>query len=156
LDWGVPVGGSRVLAKLIDEHGEAILSDLLLYYGVDLRELFSEVSPLSPRYVLALVMNLPDAGAFYAPRQGGPQFRGWDAGRYALVAQVNAQRSTNHILMMVNRDPKRQKPKPPEWFPTPDEATSKPSAPKPGSFAAIAASMMAAQRKKRELLNGGR
>jgi len=153
LGWGVAVGGSRVLAELIDKHGEAILSDLLLYYRVDLRDLFDDVSPLSPRYVLALIFQLPTDGAFHASRQGGPQFRGWDAGRYALVAQVNAQRSTNHILMMVNRDPKRAKPKPPEWFPTPDES-DKPSAPKAGSFAAIAASMISAQRKKREMLNG--
>lgn len=153
MGWGVAVGGSRALAELIDRHGEAILSDLLLYYRVDLRDLFDEVSPLSPRYVLALIFNLPADGAFHASRQGGPQFRGWDAGRYALVALVNAQRANNHILMMVNRDPKRAKPKPPEFFPTPDES-DKPSAPKPGSFAAIAASMLAAQRKKRELMNG--
>ena len=120
---------------------------------MDLRDLFSDVNPLSPRYVLALIMNLPDDGAFYASRQGGPQFRGWDAGRYALVAQVNAQRSTNHILMMVNRDPKKARPKPPEMFPTPGVEKQKP-APTPGSFAAIAASMIEAQRKKREVLNG--
>lgn len=153
MDRGIPTGGSRVLARLIDEHGEAILSDLLHYYQVDLRELLSEVDPLSPRYVLALVMQLPTDGAFHASRQGGVQFRGWDAGRYALVAQVNAQRATNHILMMVNRDPKRSKPKAPEMFPTPDIDNGKPNAPKPGSFAAVAASMMAAQRKKREMLD---
>lgn len=152
MGWGVAAGGSRVLAELIDKHGEAILSDLLHYYRVDLRDLFSGDGSLSPRYLLALIFQLPTDGAFYASRQGGIQFRGWDAGRYALVAQVNAQRATNHILMMVNRDPKRSKPKPPEWFPTPDES-DKPKAHKPGSFAAIAASMLAAQRKKRELMN---
>lgn len=154
MDWGIATGGSRVLASLIDEHGEAILSDLLHYYQVDLRDLLAEENPLSPRYVLALVLHLPTDSAFHASRQGGEQFRGWDAGRYALVAQVNAQRATNHILMMVNRDPKKPKPKAPELFPTPDVATDKPSAPKPGSFAAVAASMILAQRKKREMLNG--
>ncbi len=126
--------------------------DLLHYCRVDLRDLFKDEDPLSPRYVLALIMGLPTDGAFYASRRGGQQFRGWDVDRYALVAQVNAQRATNHIMMMVNRDPKKPKPAPPDYFPIPDE--DKPSKPKPGSFAAIAASMMAAQRRKREMLNG--
>lgn len=97
-------------------------------------------------------MNLPSEGAFHASRMGGPQFMGWDAGRYALAALVNAQRANNHLLLMINRDPKKPKPKAPELFPTPAQ-DNKPAAPKPGSFAAIAASMMAAQRRKRELLN---
>ena len=103
--------------------------------------------------MLSLILHLPTDGAFFASRRGGQQFRGWDAGRYALVAQVNAQRATNHILTMVNRDPKKAKPKPPEPFPTPD-VTDKPKTHEPGSFAAIAASMVAAQRRKRELMNG--
>lgn len=138
---------------MIDKHGEAILSDFLHYYRVDLRDLFSRSGGMSPRYVLALIMGLPSDGAFYASRRGGQEFRGWDASRYALVALVNAQRATNHILLRVNRDPKKAKPKPPEMFPTPDSEI-KSKAPKPGSFAAVAASMLAAQRKKRELRNG--
>ena len=126
---------------------------MLHYYRVDLRDLFSDEDPLSPRYVLSLILNLPTNGAFYASRRGGQEFRGWDIDRYAMVAMVNAKRATNHILMMVNRDPKKPKPKAPEPFPTPDEG-KKANAPKPGSFAAIAASMMAAQRRKRELMNG--
>lgn len=117
-----------------------------------MRGLFDEESPLSPRYVFSLLMHLPSDGAFYAARRGGQDFRGWDVDRYALVALVNSQRANNYILTMVNRDPKKPKPAPPEPFPTPDE-TSKP-AHKPGSFAAIAASMMAAQRRKKELING--
>jgi hypothetical protein len=114
--------------------------------------LFSDESPLSPRYVLSLIYHLPTDGAFYASRRGGQQFRGWDVDRYALVALVNAQRAGNHIQLMVNRDPKKSKPSAPDPFPTPDEDAQK--LPKPGSFAAVAASMMAAQRRKRELLNG--
>jgi hypothetical protein len=119
---------------------------------VDLRDLFSSESPLSPRYVLALILHLPADGAFYASRRGGQEFRGWDVDRYALVSLVNAQHANNYILTMVNRDPKKPKPKPPEPFPTPGDK-DKPN-PKPGSFALVAASMMAAQRRKRELLNG--
>jgi hypothetical protein len=55
--------------------------------------------------------------------------------------------------MMINRDTKKAKPKAPEPFPTPDEHTTTKKL-KPGSFAAVAASMMAAQRKQRELANG--
>lgn len=120
---------------------------------MDLRDLFSDENPLSPRYLLALILHLPTNGALYASRSGGIQFRGWDIDRYALVALVNAQRAGNHILLMANRDPKKPKPAAPEPFPTPD-AKRKPSAPKPGSFAAIAASMMAAQRRKKEKFNG--
>lgn len=114
--------------------------------------MFSDADPLSPRFVLSLILHLPTDGAFFASKRGGQQFRGWDVDRYALVALVNAARAGNHIQLMVNRDPKKPKPKAPEPFPVPGDE-SKP-AHKPGSFAAIAASMMAAQRRKRELLNG--
>lgn len=129
---------------------------MLHYYQVDLRELFSEEAPLSPRWVMSLVLNLPSSGAFWASRRGGKQFRGWDVDRYALVSLVDAVRVNNYILTMVNRDPKKSKPKPPELFPTPDSENKTAAAArnKPGSFAAIAASMLAAQKRKRELLNG--
>ena len=153
MDGRLSVGGSRVLAQLIDEHGEAILSDLLLYYRVDLRDMFSDECALSPRYLLTLILHLPTDGAFFASRRGGQQFRGWDVDRYALVSMVNAQRSANHLTIMVNRDPRKSAPKPPEPFPTPD-ADEKPKTNKPGSFAAIAASRMAAQRRKKELMSG--
>lgn len=152
---GVAVGGSRVLAGLIDKHGEAILSDFLAYYRLDLRELFSEDAPLSPRYVLALLLHLPPDGALAASRQGGLEYRGWDASTYALAAMVNSQRFGNHILLMVNRDPKKPKPKPPEPFPTPGGAAVEVKKPRQGgSFAAMAATMMAAQRRRKELMRG--
>lgn len=107
---------------------------------------------MSPRYVLALCVHLPNDGAFAASRQGGIEFRGWDAAQYALVGVVNAVNVTNHILSLVNRDPKKPKPKPPEPFPTPGSSAAKVEKSKPaaGSFAAMAATMMAAQRRRRE------
>ena len=99
------------------------------------------------------MLHLPTEGAFFASRRGGQQYRGWDVDRYALVSLVNAQRAGNHILLMVNRDPKKSKPKPPEPFPTPDSEEQS-RTPKPGSFAAVAASMLAAQRRKKELMSG--
>lgn len=104
----------------------------------------------SPRYLLTLIYHLPTNGAYYASRRGGAEFRGWDIDRYINVAQVNAQRAANHIQLMINRDPKRPAPPVPDSFPTPDRKQEEPQEIKPGSFAAIAASMMAAQKKKKE------
>ncbi len=118
------------------------------YYGVDLRQLFHDDDPLSPNYVLTLVVNLPRDSALAASRRGGPQYRGWDEDRYALVAMVNAQRAANHMFLLAHSDPKKSKPKAPEPFPIPDNQ-SKSSRPKQGSFAAIAAQMLAAQRRQK-------
>lgn len=153
MDGRNSTGGSRVLAGLIDEHGEALICDLLQYYRVDLRDLFSESEPLSPRFVLCLVLNLPTDSAFYASRMGGREYRGWDASRYALVGLYNAQNINNHILATVNRDPKRPKPKPPEPFPTPDQGAKRNQG-NSNKFASTAASMLAAQRRKKELMSG--
>lgn len=103
--------------------------------------------------MLSLIFNLPSDGAFYASRRGGYQYRGWNVDRYALAALVDSQRATNYILTLVNSDPKKRKPEPPEPFPTPDRE-QKSNAPKPGSFAAIAAAALAAQRRKKELMSG--
>ncbi|AHJ86392.1 tail assembly chaperone [Mycobacterium phage 40AC] len=143
------LGGSRVLAGLIDKHGEAILSDLLHYYRVDIRDLFSEENPLSPRYVLALIVWLPTDSAFAASCRGGPQFRGWDADRYAMVSAVNELRAGNHLTLLINRDRSKPKPKAPEPFPTPDEE-KKSTAPKPGSFASMVVAAKRAARLKKE------
>ena len=151
MGWGVTAGGSLALATLVDEHGEAILSDLLAYYRVDLRDVFLDKG-LSPRYLLALITNLPEDGAFHASRMGGKQFRGWDIGRYALVSLVNAQRAGNYILTVVNSDPKKRKPEPPEPFPTPDSETVKATTRRSNNqFSVVVASMIAAKRQKREL-----
>lgn len=115
--------------------------------------MFRDGGDLSPRLLLSLISNLPTDGALYASMRGGKQFRGWDVDRYALVSLLNAQRAGNHITLMVNRDPKKPKPKPPAPFPTPDSEERK-SAAKPGSFAAIAASMLKAQRRKKEGSSG--
>ena len=70
---------------------------------------------------------------------------------YALVSLVNSQRVANYMFQVANSDPKKgKKPVPPEPFPIPDKTTKAKKAHKPGSFALIAASMIAAQRKKKE------
>ncbi|AMS01021.1 tail assembly chaperone [Mycobacterium phage ArcherNM] len=149
------LGGSRVLAELIDKFGGAILADLLQYYRVDLRDLFSEEAPISPRFVLALVLCLPRDGAFYAERRGGQQYRGWDEDRYALADIYDAVQAGNHLFMMAHRDPNKAKPKAPKPYPRPDDMTPKNDAPKPGSFAAmvVAAKKAARERREREEAN---
>lgn len=72
--------------------------------------------------------------------------------RYALVSLVNAANDNNWILASVNRDTKKPAPKRPQRFPTPDKDT--PSAPKPGSFAAMVVRAKRAARKRKESANG--
>lgn len=74
---------------------------------------------------------------------------GWDDDRYALAALVDAQRTNNWMLAMINRDPKKAKPKPPSPFPTPQEV-KKIEEPKPGSFAAMVVAAKRAARLKEE------
>ncbi|QDH47843.1 tail assembly chaperone [Mycobacterium phage Benvolio] len=149
------LGGSRALAELIDKFGGALLADLLQYYRVDLRDLFRDEDPLTPRFVLALVLCLPKDGAFYAERRGGQQYRGWDEDRHALADIYDAVQAGNHILMMVNRDPNKPKPKAPKPYPRPDDNKPKDAAPPPGSFAAmvVAAKKAARERREREEAN---
>lgn len=127
-----------------------MLSDLLHHYQVDLRGLFRDEDPLSPRYVLALVLDLPKDGAFYASRRGGREYRGWDETRYALAELVDAMSGSNYMFQMANRDPAKPKPKLPSPFPRPDNSEPKKAAPAPNSFAGIVASMMAEQRRRRD------
>ncbi|AZV00820.1 tail assembly chaperone [Mycobacterium phage Malec] len=149
------LGGSRALAELIDKFGGALLADLRQYYQVDLRDLFRDEDPLTPRFVLALVLCLPKDGAFYAERRGGQQFRGWDEDRYALADIYDAIQGGNHLFMMAHRDPNKAKPKAPKPYPRPDDTQPKNEAPKPGSFAAmvVAAKKAARERREREEAN---
>ncbi|ALF02166.1 tail assembly chaperone [Mycobacterium phage LadyBird] len=148
------LGGSRALAELIDKFGGALLADLRQYYQVDLRDLFRDEDPLTPRFVLVLVLCLPKDGAFYAARRGGMQYRGWDEDRYALADIYDAINAGNHLFMMANRDRTKPKPKAPTPYPRPDDH-KKTEAPKPGSFAAmvVAAKKAARERREREEAN---
>ncbi|AMS00924.1 tail assembly chaperone [Mycobacterium phage Loser] len=149
------LGGSRVLAELIDKFGGALLADLREYYQVDLRDLFSEEAPISPRFVLALVLCLPKDGAFYAERRGGQQYRGWDGQLNALADIYDVIQAGNHLFMLAHRDPNKAKPKAPQPYPRPDDIKTKDAAPKPGSFAAmvVAAKKAARERREREEAN---
>lgn len=151
MDGVEPTGGSAALASLIDEHGEVLVPDLLLHYGVDLRGLFDPVSPLSPRYVLCLIMHLPLGSAFVAARRGGQEFRDWDMSRYVLVDVANSLRSLQYLYLASHIDRRKAPtPKPPEPFPTPEEQRTQKSVVKAGSFAhMVATSKAIAERKRR-------
>jgi hypothetical protein len=130
-------GGSRGLAELIDEFGEHLAADLLEFYGVDLRDVFDPVRPLTPLFVLALVRGLPDDCRFNAERRGGPEFRGWDASRYIAAATVNAVRALQWTYVAAHS---KSRPKPPEPFPIPGAVVKRAGS---GLFAAIAAQKLA-------------
>lgn len=140
MDGGNSGGGSSTLGRLIDEYGEFIAADLMEYYRVDLRGLFT--GELSPGYLLVLITNLPTTSRFYAEQRGGQHFRGWDESRYLMVAVVNAVRALQYTYIAAHS---KTRPKPPEPFPTPESLTSKP---KVNTFALIAAAKMAESKRK--------
>jgi len=151
VDGIYPAGGSTALAGLIDAHGEVLIPDLLSHYGVDIRDLFHPEKPLSPRYVLTLIMYLPLGSAFVAERRGGQEFRDWDISRYALVDVANSLRGLQHLYLATHIDRRKASlPKPPEPFPTPEEQRTKKAVTKAGSFAHMVATAKAAAERKRK------
>lgn len=151
MDGVHPAGGSAALAGLIEEYGEALVPDLLHHYGVDLRDLFLPEKPLSPKYVLSLVMYLPLGSAFMAARRGGQEYRDWDVGRYALVDVANSLRSFQHLYLAAHIDRRKTAlPKPPDPFPTPEEKRTQKATHKPGSFAhMVATAKVNAERRRK-------
>lgn len=130
---------------MIDKWGGAIYSDLMHYYGVDLRDLYSEDSPLTPREVLNLIAYLPADSAYVAERRGGQQFRGWDEGRYLSALQANELRTFAYMYAASHL---KRPPKPPEPIPTPDSA--KPKKRDGGMFAQMVEARVAASRRRKE------
>ena len=100
--------------------------------------------------MLAHIRNLDYDSAFVAEVRGGQEFRGWDAGRYLTVAQIDAIRILQYILVLIHKDPKKRKPEPPEPTTTPDKKAKKQRQDKPGSFSFIARSIAARTRKRKE------
>lgn len=150
MDGCEPTGGSTELARLIDRYGEILIPELKREYDLDLRDLFSEENPISPRWVLAHIKYLPIESAFYAEVRGGQQFRGWGPDRYMQAAHINADRVGNHLFILANTDPKKKKPTPPEPWPLPDDKTKTKPADKPGSFAATVRTLSAKAKKRME------
>lgn len=121
MDGEHPGGGSLELARLIDEYGQHLVPDLNHYYRIDLRDLFSEVDPLDPKWVLIHVANLPIASAFVAAQRGGIQFRGWGQEQYTAADMVDSLSDLAYILIMAHRDPNKPAPHPPKRYPRPSD-----------------------------------
>lgn len=132
MDGGDSAGGSIELARLIDEHGEALLADFLRYYNLDLSDVLVPGSGLTSRKALALIRNLPHDSATTAAIQGGDQFRGWDGQMYMLANIVDAIKENTHVFVSANS---KRRPQPPKPMPRPTTKTAEPMA---NSFAAMA------------------
>lgn len=149
-------GGSLELARLIDEYGQHLVPDLKEYYGIDLRDLFSEDDPLDPKWVLIHAGNLPIASSYVAAQRGGLQFRGWDQAQYDSASMIDALNDLAYILIMANRDPTKPAPKPPKRYVRPNDPDDPENLPddqktkfKPGSFGDM---LQKAKRNKRARL----
>jgi len=145
-------GGSLELARLIDEAGEDLIPDLKHYYGIDLRDLFSEERPLSPRWVLMHVLHLPMESAFVAQQRGGDSFRGWGPDRYMQARLIDLQAINNWMFLSANRDPEGREPEFPDPYPLPDDIERKKKKrpeEKPGSFGFMAKTLLAKAKKRK-------
>lgn len=111
---------------------------------MDLRDIFVPESRLTPLFLLVLIRGLPEDCRFNAERRGGQEFRGWDAGRYAAVASVNAVRALQYTYVAAHS---KSRPKAPEPFPIPDKRVRRKNT-GPGSFAYMAAQRLAAKKSK--------
>lgn len=141
-------GGSRQLARLIDEYGDVIAADLMETYKVDLRDIYRPEATLTPRFLFVLLKGLPTGSRFNSEKRGGQQFQGWDESRYMQAALINAVRALQYTYVQAHSKKNIQQPDP---FPVPDrKQTTQSQISKPGSFANVAASMVLAARKKRE------
>lgn len=156
---GDSAGGSAELARLIDRYGEILIPELKHYFGMDLRDLFLEVPPWSPRYVLIHIWWLPVESAFAAEVRGGAEFRGWDESRYMIASLINAIRTLQYLFVLANRDPRKPKPAMPEPYAIPEKRVKrrwdKKAPAKPGSFAFIAQQHAAAIRAQRKAASNG-
>lgn len=136
---------------MIDKHGGALLSDLWHYYGIDLRDIFSDDNPLSPRFVLSMIFGLPLDLEFNASQRGGKHYRGWGPAEYALADIATSHRATNYMYLSAHIDPKKsKKPTEPKPFPIPDDVDDKKPKKKPNLFSQMVGSMIATSRRKKK------
>jgi hypothetical protein len=125
-----------------------------LYFGIDLRDLFLEENPLSPRWALLHIQQLPMGSSFVAELRGGPEFRGWDADRYMTARLIDLFGIANYIQILINHDRDKPKPPPPDPYPLPDNV-KRSEQNQPGSFGFIARQKIAQARRRQELKRGG-
>jgi hypothetical protein len=129
-----------------------LVPDLQHYYGIDLRDLFLDVPPWTPRFLLAHINNLDYNSAFVAQLRGGQQYRGWGEDRYIAASTSNAIRTLVYLFILANKDPrKKSKTAVPTPWPLPDDKDKKKKKQdKPGSFGFMAKSLLSKAKKRRE------
>lgn len=111
MERGDSAGGSAELAKLIDEHGEAIYFDFLRYTPFEIDDVLVPGSGLTARKALAIIRNLPLDSATVASIRGGVEFKGWDNHLYMLANLVDAVKENTYVFVAANA---KRKPKPPK------------------------------------------
>lgn len=120
MDGGHPGGGSRVLVRLIDEHGWYLASDLLATYQVDIRDLVSGEE--SPRWALSLIYGLPQGTVSWARLQGDPDLAGWDTQTFLLAGLIESVRDNTFATVQLKSKKKLKRPDP---LPVPGEQKQK-------------------------------
>lgn len=114
MDGGRRGGKLLSLRKALDEYGGEIASDLLRFYGIDIRDLFT--GDLSPRFCIALIEHLPIESAFKSRAlcEGGEQDFGWDRNTFIMAELLDAIHSmhTSFIRSKVKNPKSVQVPAP--------------------------------------------
>jgi hypothetical protein len=111
---------------MLDDNGGEITADLMRFYGVDIRDLFT--GGMSPRFCLALVENLPIESATYSSHiaEGDRGSRGWDRNTYVMADLIDAINILHTTLVRVNtNNPKKVKDPDPYERPGAKERTRK-------------------------------
>lgn len=106
----MPAGGSFALARLIDNHGEAILADLQSFYGVDLVKAMKE--GMAPSQIVVLIRQLPMESRTIAGLRGGEEFVGWGMDRYMMAQLLDSTNNTAYAVVSANSKRKPKAPKP--------------------------------------------
>lgn len=108
MDGGYPGGGSRILVRLIDEHGWYLASDLLATYQVDIRELVSGEE--SPRWALSLIYGLPQGSMSWARLQGDPELVGWTTQTFLLAGLIESVRDNTFATVQLKSKKRLKRP----------------------------------------------
>lgn len=147
MDRGDEGGGSLRLAEVIDRHGGELVADFRRFYGINLGDILSDDSDLSPGYVLQLIEYLPADSAFVAANLGGRE-KVWSINDHLLATNIDAVNTLTHVMIAAHSG-KKFKPPEPMWRPGSDEKQESKKK-SPNLFAATALSMLARAKKAKE------
>lgn len=106
----------------MDEHAEALESDLLRHYGIDLLDWHR--GRLSSRRLAVLVRHLPRDSALHRELHG--EAAEWSVTDYLLAHAVDQLAESNWMFAMVNRDEEAEPLEPPLPVPRPGDPAVEP------------------------------